>query len=71
MAIIKGFINDKTNIIFKTETIADYTFDNEYLQIRTYKDNDFNRVDSPKQNFQLDKDRARELIEIINKFLRE
>lgn len=71
MAIIKGFINDKTNIILKTETIADYTFDNEYLQIRTYKDNDFNRVDSPKQNFQLDKDKARELIDIINKFLGE
>lgn len=69
MAIIKGFIKEKNNISVRSNTVADYTFDEEYLQIRSYKDKDFNIIDSSKQNIQLDRVMAKELKGLIDEFL--
>jgi hypothetical protein len=55
----------------KTEIIGDYCYDQKYFQIRTYKSGDIKMEESPKQNIQLDKKMAVELINLLSDFIKE
>ncbi|EHJ9962204.1 hypothetical protein KB977_004626 [Vibrio parahaemolyticus] len=68
-----AFINElvKVNDIPKVRSgvSADYCFNESAFQIRTYKDGDSQRTEGSKQNLQLNKKMARELIAKLQDFV--
>ena len=71
MAILRELIkvNERPNT--KTEVVGDYCFDKNYFQIRTYKVGDTNRTEGQKQNMQIDKKMAAELVNLLNQFINQ
>lgn len=55
----------------RTNVSADYSFNENIFQLRTYKEGDTNRHDTSKQNIQLDKEKAQELKNLLNEFLNQ
>ncbi|WP_459885249.1 hypothetical protein [Caminibacter profundus] len=59
MALIKEFKLTNKNINISSEVVADYSFDQNFFEIRTYKKGDIERKESTKQNIQLNKQKAK------------
>lgn len=55
MAIIKNLIPCDNKPKGKTSVVADYCYDNNYFQIRTYREGDQNKSENSKQNIEIDK----------------
>lgn len=53
----------------KGDVVADVVISKEYFQIRTYAFGDEDRTNGSKQNIQLDKVKALEVRNLLNKFL--
>lgn len=51
------------------KVVCDITFDNKYLQLRSYRMGDINRELGSKQNIQFDKNKAREFRDLLNEFI--
>lgn len=72
MAVIKKFfIKPHKDLKMHSDVVADLSFDKDLFQIRTYKAGDDNRSENTKQNLQLTKEGARELIKHLRSFLGE
>ncbi len=71
MAQITELIHTNDDIQTRTNTVADYCFNNEYFQIRTYSQNDIKRENGAKQNIQINKDIAKNLIDLLNTFIED
>jgi len=73
MAVISKIIKDNTASIQirSGAVLADITFDNNFFQIRTYADGDFEREKGAKQNIQLTKEKAIELRDYLTKFIND
>ena len=69
MALIKKLFYVDKNPKIVTEVIGDYCFNNDFFQIRTYKKGDFEKKEASKQNLQIDRKMAKELYELLGKFL--
>jgi hypothetical protein len=70
MAIIKSLEKDTSKSIpLRTEAVADYNFYDEHFSIWSYKDGDFSRNDTPKQNMQFNREMAKTLRDALNDFL--
>lgn len=70
MAVIKKFfIRPRKDLRINSDVVADLSFDKELFQIRTYKAGDDNRSENTKQNLQLTRDGAKELIKHLQSFL--
>ena len=71
MAILRELIkvNERPNA--KTEVVGDCYFDKNYFQIRTYKAGDTSRTEGQKQNIQINKKMAAELINPLNQFINQ
>ena len=71
MAIINDlhFCNDKPQR--RTKVSADYCYDQTLFQIRTYKDGDSNRKEGSKQNIQIDKKMAEEIMQKLQEFMNQ
>ena len=69
MALIKEFKLVNKNINISSEVVSDYSFDKNFFEIRTYKNNDTERKESTKQNIQLNKEKAKELINLLTDFI--
>lgn len=61
--------NDEPNP--RTKVSADYSFNENTFQLRTYKEGDVGRNDTSKQNIQLDREKAQELINLLNNFVNQ
>jgi len=73
MAVLGRIIReniDEINIR-EGEVIGDVIIERDYMQIRTYAKNDLTREKGSKQNIQFTKEKARELVDLLNKFLNE
>ena len=68
-------INDlekvETNINKRTSVLGDYSYDKAHFQIRTYKAGDRNKSEGHKQNIQIDKNMAKNLIEYLTIFVEQ
>lgn len=62
--------NKGTIQIRPSEVIADVIIENDYFQIRTYAAGDTEREKGSKQNIQLTKEKAKELISLLEVFTR-
>lgn len=72
MAVIKKFfVRQRKDLRIHSDVVADLSFDKDLFQIRTYKSGDDNRSENTKQNLQLTKEGARELIKHLQSFLGE
>ncbi len=70
MAVIDRFIKlEEVPGIPQTNVSADYCFDESTFQLRTYKDGDTSREEGSKQNIQLSKPMAKELVKILQEFI--
>ncbi|WP_299397686.1 hypothetical protein [uncultured Gelidibacter sp.] len=71
MALIGKIIKEDNQYIKvrSGEVIADVNFDKEYLQLRTYAMGDTERARGCKQNIQISKEKAKELISILELFI--
>lgn len=71
MALIGKIIKEKNQSIQLRpgEVIADIVVDKNYLQIRTYAMGDTEREKGSKQNIQLSKNKAQELISYLEQFI--
>ena len=69
MAILSKLtnVNEQPNI--RTSVSGDYCFDRNYFQIRTYKAEDTSRSEGPKQNIQMDKAMAENLVRLLKQFI--
>ena len=69
MAIINNlkYVNEVPNV--RTLVEADYCYNKNYFQIRTYKTGDVKMEFGAKQNIQIDKQMAKKLIHILNEFI--
>ncbi|SFF27396.1 hypothetical protein [Flavobacterium xueshanense] len=63
-------LNNENINIHSGEVVADVTMDKQYLQIRTYAMGDTDRERGSKQNIQITKEKALELKDILEQFLR-
>ena len=73
MAVLGRIIReniDEINIR-EGEVIGDVIIERDYMQIRTYAKNDLTREKGSKQNIQFTKEKASELVDLLNKFLNE
>lgn len=71
MAIIKSLVLCDDKPQDRTSVVADYCYDKNFFQIRTYKAGDQNRSQGSKQNVQIDKEMAKEIIKKLNVFLKQ
>lgn len=71
MAQINSIVHSNDEPNPRTAVSADYSFNENYFQIRTYKEGDVNRNDTSKQNIQFDREKAQELISLLNDFLNQ
>lgn len=71
MALIGTIITEKNQSVKLRpgEVVADITMDRDYLQIRTYAMGDTEREKGSKQNIQLSRNKARELIAHLEQFV--
>ena len=69
MAILSELVNVNEQPNARTSVSGDYCFNNNYFQIRTYKAGDTNRTEGQKQNIQLDKEMAQNLVILLNQFI--
>jgi len=69
MAIITNLVHTNDVIQTRTHTSADYCSNNTYFQIRTYAQNDINRENGAKQNIQISREAAQELITLLEQFI--
>ena len=71
MALINSLKHINVNPAFKTTVSGDYSFNEKLFQIRTYKDGDTRMTEGHKQNIQLTKDMASELIRLLEQFTKQ
>jgi two-component sensor histidine kinase len=71
MAQINDIIRSGDEPNPRTSVSADYSFNENIFQLRTYKEGDVNRNDTSKQNIQLDIKKAQELINLLNDFVNQ
>jgi len=70
MAVIKKFfIKPHKTLRVHSDVVADLSFDRNLFQIRTYKAGDDNRSENTKQNLQLTREGAKELVKHLQSFL--
>ena len=70
MAVIKKFfLKQRRYLRVHSDVVADLSYNEELFQIRTYKAGDDNCKENTKQNLQLTKEGAAELIKYLNNFL--
>ena len=69
MAILSELVKVNEQPNARTTVSGDYCFDRNYFQIRTYKAGDLNRTKGQKQNIQLNKEMAQNLVKLLNQFL--
>ncbi len=70
MAVISEFIkSNKLPGIPQTNVKAEYCFDESTFRLRTYKSGDTRREEGSKQNIQLSKPMAKELVQILQEFI--
>ena len=71
MAIIRELIFCEDTLQNRTFVSADYCYDRNLFQIRTYKSGDQTRSEGSKQNIQIDRKMAKEIIDKLNQFLNQ
>lgn len=71
MALITEMVEVNKLPKVKTKVSSDYSYTDTVFQIRTYKNGDLTRSETPKQNIQFDKIMAQELINKLVKFLNQ
>ena len=71
MAIIKKLISCDDTPQKRTAVLADYCYDRDLFQIRTYKEGDQTRSEGSKQSIQIDKDIAKVIIEKLKIFVNQ
>ena len=72
MAVIRELLHTPGKAIpTQTETVADYNMDDQYFSLWSYKNGDIQRAGNCHQNMQFNKEHARELRDLLNKFLGE
>lgn len=71
MAIIKELVSCEDTPQNRTSVSADYCYDRNLFQIRTYKAGDQTRSEGSKQNIQIDKNMAKEIIEKLQIFIKK
>lgn len=73
MAVIGRIIRETENRIQirPGDVLCDVIIEKNWMQIRTYKSNDNDRMDGAKQNFQIDKKRARQLRDLLDEFINQ
>ncbi len=71
MAILSELINVNEKPKARTIVLGDYCFDDNYFQIRTYKEGDATRAEGQKQNIQIDKEMALKLVTLLNRFIKQ
>ncbi|AQM66629.1 MULTISPECIES: hypothetical protein [Vibrio] len=69
MAFINELVKVNDTPKVRSGVSADYCFNESAFQIRTYKDGDSLRMEGSKQNLQLNKKMARELISKLQDFV--
>jgi len=69
MAILSNLTNVNEQPNARTSVYGDYCFDRNYFQIRTYKAGDTNRSEGQKQNIQMDKAMAENLVRLLKQFI--
>ncbi|TWJ17618.1 hypothetical protein JN12_03013 [Geobacter argillaceus] len=70
MAVIKKFfIKQVGTLRIHSDVVADLSYDQNLFQIRTYKAGDDSRSENTKQNLQLTREGANELIKHLQDFL--
>jgi len=55
----------------RTTVSADYCWDGDLFQIRTYKSGDHERIEGSKKNIQFDKNMAKVVIDRLHDFLEQ
>jgi len=71
MAILSELVKVNEQPHARKNVIGDYCFNENYFQIRTYKAGDISRTEGQKQNIQIDKDMALQLINLLNQFIEQ
>ena len=71
MAIIQKIILEKNDrIVFRSgDVISDVIIEKDFFQLRSYAKHDLDRSNGSKQNIQLSKPIAKELIKLLNEFV--
>ena len=71
MAVLGRIIKETEDKISirQGEVIADVIIEKQYMQIRTYAMGDLDRQRGSKQNIQMDKEKAKELRDLLNEFI--
>ena len=71
MAVLGRIIRETEDKISirQGEVIADVIIEKQYMQIRTYAMGDLDRQRGSKQNIQIDKEKAKELRDLLNEFI--
>ena len=62
-------VNNEYISIRSGEVIGDIIMDKQYLQLRTYAMGDIDRERGSKQNIQITKEKAKELLKILEEFI--
>lgn len=72
MALVEKFVfeGNEKEIKINSYVVADIKYSNEIFQLRSYKEGDTDRLEGVKQNVQLSKDGASELIKHLTNFLK-
>jgi hypothetical protein len=71
MAVLGRVIREKEDRISirQGDVIGDVIIEKDWMQLRTYAMGDLSRERGSKQNVQLDKDKAKELRDLLNEFI--
>ncbi|MFT6127948.1 MAG: hypothetical protein ACJA2M_000923 [Polaribacter sp.] len=71
MAVLGRVIREKEDRISirQGDVIGDVIIEKDWVQLRTYAMGDLSRERGSKQNIQLDKEKAKELRDLLNEFI--
>lgn len=71
MALIGKIIRENNGLIQirPSEVVADVLIEKDYFQLRSYASGDTEREKGSKQNIQLSKEKAKELIKLLEEFV--